>query len=124
MTEYNKKSENTADSPQNTVNAAQDAQSASEGKRENPFSAYAAASQIGFMVIVPLLIFIWGGSWLVEKFSLPQWLIVVFIALGILTMISSVGSYLMKLARKYGKSETPKVSELHHDTRDHDYYGD
>ena len=51
-------------------------------KRDNPFSVYAVASQIGFMVILPLLLFIWGGAWLVEKFSLPQWLMPVFIALG------------------------------------------
>lgn len=92
------------------------------GKRDNPFSVYAVVSQIGFMVIIPLLVFIWGGSWVIERFLLPQWLMVVFIALGIITMISSVGSYLMKLTKKYGKSDVPKMSELHHDTRDHDYY--
>lgn len=94
------------------------------GKKDNPFSVYAVVSQIGFMVIIPLLVFIWGGSWAVERFLLPQWVMVVFIALGIITMISSVGSYLVKLTRRYGKSDAPKVSELHHDTRDHDYYGD
>ena len=93
-------------------------------KRDNPFSAYAVASQVGFMVILPLLIFIWGGSWLVERYSLPQWLTPVFIALGIITMLSSVGSYLLKITRKYGKSDVPKMSELHHDTKDHDYYED
>lgn len=92
------------------------------GKKDNPFSVYAVVSQIGFMVIVPLLVFIWGGSWLVERFALPRWLMVVFIVLGIITMISSVGSYLVKLTQRYGKSDVPKVSELHHDTRDHDYY--
>ena len=92
--------------------------------KNNPFSVYAVVSQIGFMVIIPLLVFIWGGSWLIGRFSLPQWLMAVFIALGLITMISSVGSYLMKLTKKYGKTEVPKMSELHHDTRDHDYYGD
>lgn len=93
-------------------------------KRDNPFSVYAVASQIGFMVILPLLLFIWGGAWLVKSFSLPGWLMPVFIALGIITMISSVGSYLLKLTKKYGKTNVPKMSELHHDTRDHDYYED
>ena len=32
------------------------------GKKDNPFSVYAVVSQIGFMVIVPLLVFIWGAS--------------------------------------------------------------
>lgn len=93
-------------------------------KRDNPFSVYAVASQIGFMVIMPLLLFIWGGAWLVERFSLPQWLMPIFIALGIITMISSVGSYLLKLTKKYGKPNVPKMSEIHHDTKDHDYYDD
>lgn len=92
------------------------------GKKDNPFSVYAVASQIGFMVILPLLVFIWGGSRLVERFQLPQWLMAVFIALGIITMLSSVGTYLGKILKKYGKSDTPKMSELHHDVRDHDYY--
>lgn len=91
-------------------------------KKENPFSVYAVASQIGFMVILPLLVFIWGGSWLVERFSLPSWAMAVFIALGIITMLSSVGGYLSKILKKYGKSDAPKMSELHHDTRDHDYF--
>ena len=64
-------------------------------KRDNPFSVYAVASQIGFMVILPLLLF-----------------------------ISSVGSYLLKLTKKYGKPNVPKMSEIHHDTKDHDYYDD
>lgn len=92
------------------------------GKGDNPFSVYAVASQIGFMVILPLLVFIWGGSWLVERFGLPQWVMAVFIALGIITMLSSVGAYLGKMMKKYGKSDAPKMSELHHDVKDHDYY--
>lgn len=106
---------------ENKENTGQDPAS---GKKESPFSVYAVVSQIGFMVIIPLLVFIWGGSWLIGRFGLPQWLMAVFIALGLITMASSVGTYLMRLTKKYGKSDVPKMSELHHDTRDHDYYGD
>lgn len=106
----------------NSISAPEKEENRGNTGKNSPFSVYAVVSQIGFMVIIPLLVFIWGGSWLIERFGLPQWLMAVFIALGIVTMISSVGSYLLKLTKKYGKSEVPKVLELHHDTRDHDYY--
>ena len=92
-------------------------------KRDNPFSAYAVASQVGFLVIIPLLVFIWGGSWLVNRFSLPGWLMIVFVFLGIFVMIGSVTSYLYRMIRMYGGDRKPeKNSELKHDIRDHDYY--
>ena len=129
MDGYNKDngnvSENKESVQENSVSAPKNGENRENTEntgKNNPFSVYAVVSQIGFMVVIPLLVFIWGGSWLIGHFSLPQWLMAVFIALGIVTMISSVGSYLMKLTKKYGKSEVPKVSELHHDTRDHDYY--
>ncbi len=94
-------------------------------KNENPFSVYAVVSQVGFMVIIPLLLFIWGGSWLIDRFSLPGWLMIVFVFLGIITMISSVGTYLHKMIKMYSNKEgSPEMSELHHDVKDHDYYDD
>lgn len=93
--------------------------------KENLFSAYVMASQIGFMVIAPLLLFIWGGSWLVNKFSLPSGVMVIFVILGLFTMISSVGVYLKRLIKMYdNKNSAPKISPLHHDLKDHDYYID
>lgn len=86
------------------------------------FSAYAVASQVGFLVIIPLLVFIWGGSWLVNRFSLPSWLMVVFVFLGIFVMIGSVTSYLYRMIRMYGGDKKPeKNSKLKHDVRDHDW---
>ena len=96
-----------------------------KSKRDNPFSAYAVASQVGFLVICPLLLFIWGGSWLVQRFELPNWLMIVFVFLGIFVMIGSVTSYLYRMIRMYGGDRKPeKNSELKHDVRDHDYYDD
>ena len=98
-----------------------------EGKNrhDNPFSAYAVASHVGFLVICPLLLFIWGGSWLVQRFELPGWLMIVFIFLGIFVMIGSVTSYLMQMIKMYGGDKKPeKTSKLSHDVRDHDYYHD
>lgn len=94
-------------------------------KTQNPFSVYAVVSQVGFMVIIPLLVFIWGGSWLIDRFALPNWLMIVFALLGIVTMISSVGTYLARMIRMYdNKGVRKKVSKLHHDVKDHDYYVD
>ena len=68
-------------------------------KRQNPFSVYAVVSQVGFMVVVPLLLFIWGGSWLITRFSLPGWLMIVSAVTGIAVMISSVCTYLKKMIK-------------------------
>lgn len=96
-----------------------------KSKRDNPFSAYAVASQVGFLVIIPLLVFIWGGSWLVQRFELPDWLMIVFIFLGIFVMIGSVTNYLFRMIKMYGGDKKPeKNSKLKHDVRDHDYYND
>ena len=76
-------------------------------KKDNPLKVYAVVSQIGFLVITPLLIFIWGGSVLVNKFSLPSWVMILLVFAGIITMISGVGTY------KYLS-----------DRRDNDYYDD
>ncbi|MFR2154451.1 MAG: AtpZ/AtpI family protein [[Eubacterium] siraeum] len=57
-------------------------------KKDNPLKVYAVVSQIGFLVITPLLIFIWGGSVLVNKFSLPSWVMILLVFAGIITMIS------------------------------------
>lgn len=92
-------------------------------QKKNPFAAYAVASQVGFIVITPLLVFIWGGSWLVNRFSLPNWLMIVFIVLGVVTMLCSLITYLMKMIKMYGGDEKPKETDkLSHDKKDHDFY--
>lgn len=94
-----------------------------EKKHQNPFSVYAVVSQVGFMVILPLVLFIWGGSWLIKHFVLPGWLMVVFVLLGIITMVSSVGTYLRKMIKMYNNKDE-KTNPLHHDLKDHDYFED
>lgn len=91
---------------------------------QSPFSAYAVFSQITFIVLSPLLLFIWGGSWLVARFSLPSWLTGVFIVLGIITMIGSLVSYLYKLINRYGTDKKEKYQKVKYDRRDYDYYDD
>lgn len=90
-------------------------------KLDNPVQTYAVVSQVAFMVITPLLLFIGGGSWLINRFALPSWLMIVFIVLGIGVMVSSVGTYLMKIAKMCDDGKKDEYSRLKHDKRDHDY---
>ena len=78
-------------------------------KKDNPLKVYAVVSQIGFLVITPLLIFIWGGSVLVNKFSLPSWVMILLVFAGIITMISGVGTYLKNLIKMYGGKDDKKT---------------
>lgn len=92
-------------------------------KKENPLKVYAVVSQIGFLVIVPLLIFIWGGSVLIEKLSLPSWVMIICVAAGIITMISGTSNYLYRLIKMYDHDDQKKTKYLS-DRRDTDYYDD
>ena len=94
-------------------------------KKDNPFTAYSVVSQIAFIVLTPLLLFIWGGTWLVSEFSLPSWLNIVFILLGIIVMVSSAAAYLSKVIRMYDNKKDKQKSEydyLKNDSKDYDYY--
>ncbi len=92
-------------------------------KKDNPLKVYAVAGQIGFLVIVPLVVFIWGGSALINALGLPQQLIIVCVLLGILTMVSGTASFLTKLVKMYAKDDKKQIA-VHKDLRDNDYYDD
>lgn len=89
--------------------------------RKSPFQAYAVASQLAFVILAPLLLFIVGGHYLVEKFDLPDWVMVVCILLGILFMISGALTHIMKMIRMYGKEDKSKYRSYHSDPKDNDY---
>lgn len=91
-------------------------------KKDNPLRVYAVVGQIGFLVIVPLLVFIWGGSALINALGLPQQLIIVCVLLGILTMISGTANFLMKLVKMYAKDDEKQIAAHHR--CDNDYYDD
>lgn len=91
-------------------------------KSENPLSVYANVSQLAFVIIAPLLLFIWGGSVLVKKLSLPDWMMGVFIALGIIFMICGAGNYIMKLIKMYEKPEKKAPKAFTSSRGDNDYY--
>lgn len=95
-----------------------------DNKKENPVKTYAIVSQIGFNIITPLLIFIWGGSVLVNKMALPGWVMVIFIIIGILVMICATVSYLVQLIKRYDKGDDKKIQKVVSSRRDNDYYDD
>lgn len=94
-----------------------------KNKKDNPIAVYAVAGQIGLIVVIPLLVFIIGGTWLVDYMGWPGWVNIVFVVVGILSMTCSAMSYLKKLIAMYDSSESGTgASEIKHDSRDHDYY--
>ena len=95
-------------------------------KNENPFSIYAKVSQLAFVIISPLLVFLWGGSALVKHFDLPQWVMGVFVALAIVFMLGGAVSYLAQLIRFYENRDKDKRTPMAFTSspRDNDYYDD
>ncbi|MBQ7834633.1 MAG: AtpZ/AtpI family protein [Ruminiclostridium sp.] len=94
-------------------------------KKDNPIAVYAVVSQIGFIIIGPLLVFVIGGTALVNWLEWPDWVNFVFVAVGILTMLAGAFRYLKQLIKMFDKSESGVgTSEARHDRRDHDYYDD
>ena len=93
-------------------------------KKDNPVKTYALVCQLGFVILTPLLIFIWGGSVLVDKLSLPSWVMVVLVIAGILVMICGAANYLSQLIKRYDKGDDKKVQKVVSGRRDNDYYDD
>ena len=89
-----------------------------------PFAAYAVASQLAFVILAPLLLFIVGGHYVCEYYDLPDWVMVVCILLGILFMVSGAISHIMKLIRIYGRDDKTKYRRYNSDPRDNDYDDD
>lgn len=93
-------------------------------KGDNPFSVYAKVSQLAFVILAPLLLFIWGGSVLVSHFDLPDWVMGIFIALAIIFMLGGAVNYLTTLIRYYEKREKPAPKAFTSHRSDNDYYDD
>lgn len=91
-------------------------------KNENPFSVYATVSQLAFVIIAPLLLFLWGGSALVKKLGLPDWAMGVCVALALIFMICGAGNYIMKLIRMYEKPQERQPKTFTSSRGDNDYY--
>lgn len=96
-----------------------------KNKKDNPVAVYAVASHIGFIVITPLLVFVIGGTALSNYLGWPDWADIIFVSLGIITMLCGAITYLQKLIKMFDNSESGVgTTEVSHDRRDHDYYDD
>ena len=91
------------------------------GKKSN-LSVYAIVSQLAFMIVGPLLLFLVGGRYAVEYYQWDDSVMVVFVILGIVFMIGGGVSYIGKLVRLYGKEDKSKYHRAYSDPRDNDYY--
>ena len=92
-------------------------------KKENPFSVYVTVSQLAFVIITPLIVFLAGGGYVVKKYSLPEGVMGVCVALAIIFMLGGAASYIMQLVRRYGKDDG-KAPKSYNAPRDNDYYDD
>lgn len=91
-------------------------------KNENPFSVYAKVSQLAFVIIAPLLLFLGGGSWAVAHFGLPDWVMGICVALSLIFMIGGAVSYVYQLIKTYEKPDQPAPKAFTSSLRDNDYY--
>lgn len=55
--------------------------------------------QFGFSIIFPMLVFLYFGVWLQNRFDLGIWILILFGILGILTTISTVKACLHSLCK-------------------------
>ncbi len=92
-------------------------------KKENPVKTYTIVSQLTFVILTPLLLFIWGGCALVDALSMPDWIKIICVVLGILVMVSSTVSYIVKLIRIYDKDDKSRYKYIF-DKKDNDYFYD
>lgn len=92
-------------------------------KKDDPISVYVTVSQLAFVIITPLLLFIVGGYFVTQRFGLPEWVMGVCVALGLIFMIGGAVSYLGQLIKLYGKDEK-NAPKSYNAPRDNDYYDD
>jgi hypothetical protein len=99
-------------------------------KDKNLLSVYSIVSQLTFIVVTPLLLFLWGGGWLIDHFDLPEWVRILSIFLAVFSMAGGFITFFRQLIRQFGKDDDAlkrKQNETptrRFDRRDNDYYAD
>ncbi|MCL1903148.1 MAG: AtpZ/AtpI family protein [Oscillospiraceae bacterium] len=84
--------------------------------------AYMVAGHIAWAVLSPLVIFIGGGSWLINKLGWDYRLIIIFVLVGLIAMFTGTKSYLKQLLSMYDDGK--KTTSVKPDKRDYDYNDD
>ncbi len=95
-------------------------------KNENPFSIYAKVSQLAFVIVTPLLVFLLGGSYVVKRFDLPDWVMLICVGLAIVFMLSGAVNFIFKIMAYYERRDKDKKvpKAFTSAPRDNDYYDD
>ena len=85
--------------------------------------AYVVAGHIVWVIATPLIVFIGGGSWLINRFDWDYRLIIVFVLLGFVFMAAGVWSYGLQLLNMYGGLDDLKNKKKSEpkDKKDYDY---
>lgn len=65
-------------------------------------------TQVGLTIAIPLVLCIFGASWLQEKFNLGGWVVMVGIILGIGGAISSLAEFIRYANRQASKNKKPR----------------
>ena len=67
-------------------------------------------TQVGLTVACPLIICIWGGSWLKTRFNLGDWVVLLGIILGIGSSVSGLAEFIRQQSRRAKKSTSNPTS--------------
>ncbi len=71
-------------------------------------------TQVGLTVATPLVICIWGASWLKNRFNMGEWIVLVGILLGIGSSVSGLVEFIRYQSKKANKeTKTPTGFNKH-----------
>lgn len=95
-------------------------------KNENPLSVYVYISQLAFVVATPLLVFLLGGSYVVKRFGLPDWVMVICVIAAVVVMLSGTINFIFQIAAYFERRDKNKKipKAFTSARRDNDYYDD
>ncbi|MEG1993773.1 MAG: AtpZ/AtpI family protein [Oscillospiraceae bacterium] len=65
-------------------------------------------TQVGLTIAIPLVLCIFGASWLQQKFDLGGWVVLVGIILGIGGAVSSLAEFIRFANRQANKNKKPR----------------
>ena len=89
--------------------------------KNSPLRVYVVVGHISWLVLSPLLLFIGGGSWLVNKFNWSQWWMLLFVFLGLFMMVSGVWAFMKQFLNTYDDLKDTNPPPQKKDKRDYDY---
>lgn len=67
---------------------------AHKGSRPDTMRYLSMISQLGLNIIVPILLCLWAGRWLQNRFGLGQWVVFIALLLGLGAAVTGAFQYL------------------------------